>query len=58
VTDDLLATGGTAAAAGRLAARAGGVVVGYAFLVELACLKGRERLGDAPIVSLVSYDGE
>jgi len=58
VTDDLLATGGTAAAAGRLVARAGGVVAGYAFLVELAFLKGRGRLGAAPIVSLISYDGE
>lgn len=58
VTDDLLATGGTAAAAGRLVARAGGIVVAYAFIIELTFLKGRERLGDAPVHALITYDGE
>ena len=55
IVDDVLATGGTAAAAGALVASQGAVVVGYAFAVELAFLAGRERLGDAPVVSLFSY---
>src|SRR5713226_7731188 len=44
VVDDLLATGGTMAATLRLVERLGGVIVGAAFLIELAFLKGRERL--------------
>jgi len=55
VHDDLLATGGTAAAVGKLVERLGGEVVGFAFLVELAFLPGRERLGDRPVESLVTY---
>ena len=55
VLDDLLATGGTAGAAGRLVERLGGVVEGYAFLVELSCLSGRGRLGDANVFSLIHY---
>jgi adenine phosphoribosyltransferase len=58
VMDDLLATGGTAAAAGRLVGGAGGVLAGYAFLVELAFLGGRARLGGVPVVSLIAYDAE
>ena len=56
VVDDLLATGGTAAAAGRLLARLGGTVVGYAFMVELGFLNGREQLGTADVFSLLRYD--
>lgn len=56
--DDLLATGGTAAAAIDLVRRCGGVVVGCAFIVELAFLNGRRRLGDVPVQALLSYDGE
>ena len=57
VVDDLLATGGTAQAAGRLVRRLGGVVQGYAFLVELGFLDGRTPLGtDAGVFSLVHYD--
>jgi adenine phosphoribosyltransferase len=44
IHDDLLATGGTAEAAGRLIQMAGGEVMGYNFLSELSFLKGRERL--------------
>ena len=55
IIDDLLATGGTAAAAGRLVRRLGAVVAAYVFLVELCDLPGREVLTDAPVISLVKY---
>ena len=54
--DDLLATGGTMAATLRLIAQLGGQVVGVAFLIELAFLRGREKLKQYPIHSLISYD--
>jgi len=54
--DDLLATGGTMAATLRLVERLGGKVVGAAFLIELAFLKGRERLRGYELESLVVYD--
>jgi adenine phosphoribosyltransferase len=47
VVDDVLATGGTARAAGRLACKLGGEVVGWSFLLEISFLKGRERLEGA-----------
>jgi len=55
VVDDLLATGGTAAATGRLINRLGASVCGYAFLVELAFLNGRDRLGSDNVFSLITY---
>jgi len=55
IVDDVLATGGTAAATRRLVERVGGVVVGYAFMVELGFLGGRDRLGDIPVASLYRY---
>jgi adenine phosphoribosyltransferase len=55
VVDDLLATGGTAAAACRLVERAGGRVVACAFMIELAALNGRARLGGLPVEALISY---
>lgn len=55
IHDDLLATGGTAVAAAELIRKIGGEVVGYSFLVELSFLKGREKLGDCEIQSLISY---
>ena len=55
IVDDVLATGGTAAATGRLVERLGAIVSGYAFLVELGFLNGRERLGSDNVFSLISY---
>ena len=56
VVDDLLATGGTMAATLRLVERLGGKVVGAAFLIELAFLKGRERLPGYDLESLIVYE--
>jgi adenine phosphoribosyltransferase len=58
VHDDLLATGGTAAALCELVEQAGGVVAGCAFVIELGFLRGRERLRDYDVHSLISYDSE
>lgn len=58
VHDDLLATGGTAAAKCELVEELGGVVAGVAFVVELTFLPGRERLAGRDVLSLVSYDSE
>ncbi len=55
LVDDLLATGGTAAAAARLVQRLGGEVVGYGFLIELSFLDGRKVLNDAPVAALLEY---
>jgi adenine phosphoribosyltransferase len=55
VVDDVLATGGTARACGRLVETAGATVVGMAFLVELAFLGGRERLAPHRVESLLVY---
>lgn len=57
VHDDLLATGGTAGAAAGLIQEVGGEVVGFSFLIELAFLKGSERLQPygADVVSLINY---
>jgi adenine phosphoribosyltransferase len=55
VVDDLLATGGTAAATIELVREIGGDVVGAAFVVELQLLRGRVRLGDVPVEALLQY---
>jgi len=55
VVDDLLATGGTAEAVGRLVARQGAELAGYAFVVELSFLHGARRLGAEKVDSLVTY---
>ena len=56
VMDDLLATGGTASAAGKLIREAGGILIGYAFLVELTKLRGRKKLESNLLVeSLIKY---
>jgi len=56
VVDDLLATGGTAAAAVALVHRLGGEVVECAFVIELSFLGGRERIAPVPAFSLIQYD--
>ena len=55
IVDDVLATGGTAAAAGRLVEEAGAVLAGFAFAIELAFLSGRTRLAGRSVDSLISY---
>lgn len=57
VIDDVLATGGTAAAAAELVDRHGGSLVGFGFLLELGFLDGRARLGPHRIESLLVVDG-
>ena len=54
--DDVLATGGTAKAAAQLVESLGGVVAECAFLIELTNLKGREKLEDYNIFSLIDYN--
>ena len=55
VVDDVIATGGTARAAGDLARQLGATVSAYAFLVELGFLNGRAKLGGADVLSLIRY---
>ena len=55
IVDDVLATGGTAAATATLVETLGGVVAGFAFLLELDELGGRARLKDRPITSLLHF---
>ena len=56
IVDDLLATGGTAEAAAKLATSLGAVVDGLAFVVELDFLNGRSKLGGYDVMSLLHYD--
>jgi adenine phosphoribosyltransferase len=57
VIDDLLATGGTAAACAELVEAAGGLLCGFGFVAELAALEGRRRLPPSqPVESLIIYD--
>jgi adenine phosphoribosyltransferase len=56
--DDLLATGGTMAAMVALVKRLGAEIVEVAFVIELPCLKGREKLAGMQVHSLVCFDGE
>ncbi|MER3422525.1 MAG: adenine phosphoribosyltransferase [Nitrospiraceae bacterium] len=55
IVDDLLATGGTAAATVNLVRQLGGEIVGLVFLVELAALKGREKLDGCDIHAVITY---
>ena len=56
ICDDLLATGGTAAAAAKLIQELGGKVEGLAFAVELTFLNGRKKLPNFDVFSLIQYD--
>ena len=58
VIDDLIATGGTIEAAVKLIEELGGEVVKVVFLMELAGLKGRERLKDYDVESVICYEGK
>lgn len=53
--DDLLATGGTAAAAVKLIQKLGGNIISASFLIELTDLHGRDLLGDVPVNSIIQY---
>jgi adenine phosphoribosyltransferase len=55
VIDDVIATGGTAAATARLVRDLGGVVVGACFLIELAFLEGRKALDGVPIEAVLRF---
>jgi adenine phosphoribosyltransferase len=55
IVDDLIATGGTAKAVVDLVQVMGGIVLGFAFLVELEFLNGRDRLADYHITSVLKY---
>lgn len=55
IVDDLIATGGTAAATAKLVQQMGCELVGFGFIIELRDLGGRQKLPDAPIVTLIEY---
>ncbi len=56
IVDDLLATGGTAAASAKLIDRLGGKIVELTFLIELMSLKGCEKLTGYPVFSAIQFD--
>jgi len=55
LVDDLLATGGTAEGVCKLIEKSGGNIIGISFLIELAFLNGRKRLGNYPIHSVLQF---
>lgn len=55
IVDDLLATGGTALACAKLVEKAGGVVEGFVFAIELCDLNGREKLAGYPVETVLKY---
>ena len=58
IIDDLMATGGTISAAANLVEKLGGEIVECAFVLELPDLKGREKLGNRKVFSIVEFEGE
>jgi len=56
LVDDLLATGGTTSSVAKLIEQAGGEIVTIDFVIELTDLKGREKLKDYDVLSLIKYD--
>ena len=58
IVDDLIATGGTIEAIAKMVERLGGTVVKIVFLMELAGLKGRERLRKYDVASVIRYEGK
>lgn len=58
IADDLIATGGTAAATAELVSKLGGVVVECAFVIELSFLNGRKKLQPHSVYSVLQYDAE
>ena len=58
IVDDLIATGGTAAASAALVSKLGGEVIEFAFVIELSFLNGRERLRPHEVFSIIRYDTE
>jgi len=58
IIDDLLATGGTVAAAVELVKQLGGKVAGIGFVIELVDLKGKDKLKEYPVYSLVKFSGK
>jgi len=58
IADDLIATGGTAAATAELVTKIGGTVVECAFVIELSFLRGREKLRPHPVYSMLQFDSE
>ena len=58
IIDDLIATGGTIAAAVNLVEKLGGEIVECAFVVELPDLKGKEKLGNQKVFSIIEFEGE
>jgi adenine phosphoribosyltransferase len=56
IVDDVMATGGTAAATIRLVEKLGAKVAGLAFIIELGFLDGRSRIGDHEVQSLITYE--
>ncbi len=58
IVDDLIATGGTTQAMIRMIEKLGGEVAAVVFLIELGGLKGREKLGDTRVESVICYEGK
>jgi adenine phosphoribosyltransferase len=56
MVDDLLATGGTMAAACKLIEKIGGQVAGIVFLIELVGLRGKEKIAGYEVTSIISYE--